>query len=628
MYEVMKRDGKKAAFDIAKITAAIQKAFQATGTSIHPSVIDLLALRVTADFDSKIKNNAVQVEDIQDSVESILIQSGYHEVAKAYILYRKQREKVRDMKSTLLDHKEMIDSYVKDKSALTHNDATAPFSMGGLIFSNSAAISRNYWLYEVYDEEIAEAHRNADLHIHDLSMLSAVSAGWSPKQLIEEGLDGLYSEASAKPARHLFTLCNQLHTFLGIMQNEWAGTQSMLSFDTYLAPFVKWEQLSFEEVKNAMEALIYGINAPSRWGARLPDIHIAFDWHVPKHLADRRAVIGGVCAAFTYGECQKEMDLINQAFLSVLLKKDGKQNPFRYPIPFYPAETILTSDHPNKQLLFQLIKECGTPRLINEQNADIKALWQGMHFHQASANQLSHAAGEQLSAVHSGSIGTVTINLPRIAYLAEDETDFYVKLDKQMDLAARALQMKRSVLDKLMEAGLYPYTKRYLHSFADHFATIGIVGMNEAGIYANWLKQDLLHEKTQAFAKAVLTHMRVKLIGYQKQYGCAFNLAETMQSTCLQRFAKSDRSRYPQMEKNVHASDAYSAGVFLPPHPPSDLFEQMDLANTLQPLFTAGPLFTIHLEDPQTDAEILELLVKKVLKHYRLPYFQLSLSTQ
>lgn len=251
-----------------------------------------------------------------------------------------------------------------------------------------------------------------------------------------------------------------------------------------------------------------------------------------------------------------------------------------------------------------------------------------MHVHQASANQLSHAAGEQLSAVHSGSIGTVTINLPRIAYLAEDETDFYVKLDKQMDLAARALQMKRSVLDKLMEAGLYPYTKRYLHSFANHFATIGIVGMNEAGIYANWLKQDLLHEKTQAFAKAVLTHMRVKLIGYQKQYGCAFNLAETMQSTCLQRFAKSDRSRYPQMEKDVHVSDAYSAGVFLPPHPPSDLFEQMDLANTLQPLFTAGPLFTIHLEDPQTDTEILELLVKKVLKHYRLPYFQLSLSTQ
>ena len=335
MYRVIKRDGAVADFDIAKISAAISKAFDALDKETHPTVIDLLALKVTSDFESKIKDGLIAVEDIQDSVESVLSQAGYSDVAKAYILYRKQREKVRNMKSTILDYKELVDSYVKVSDWRVKENSTVTYSVGGLILSNSGAITANYWLSEVYDEEIANAHRNGDIHLHDLSMLTGYCAGWSLKQLIQEGLGGVPGKITSSPASHLATLCNQMVNFLGIMQNEWAGAQAFSSFDTYLAPFVKADNLSYREVKKCIESFIFGVNTPSRWGTQAPFSNITLDWTVPNDLAELNAIVGGKEMPFKYKDCKKEMDMVNKAFIETMIEGDANGRGFQYPIPTY-----------------------------------------------------------------------------------------------------------------------------------------------------------------------------------------------------------------------------------------------------------------------------------------------------
>ena len=557
MYSVLKRDGEKADFDIAKISTAIMKAFEAQNKQYHPTVIDLLALKVTADFEPKVKNNTIQVEDIQDSVEDVLIQAGYADVAKAYILYRKQREKMRNMRSTILDYKDLVDSYLNVTDWRVKENSTVTYSVGGLILSNSGAITANYWLSEIYDPAIADAHRNADMHIHDLSMLTGYCAGWSLKQLIQEGLGGIPGKITSAPARHLSTLCNQMVNFLGIMQNEWAGAQAFSSFDTYLAPFVKVDNLSFEQVKKCIESFVYGVNTPSRWGTQAPFSNITLDWVVPPDLAEQYAIVGGKEMDFKYKDCKAEMDIINKAFIQIMIEGDANGRGFQYPIPTYSITRDFDwSDTENNRLLFEMTSKYGTPYFSNYINSDmepsdVRSMCCRLRLDLRELRKKS--GGFFGSGESTGSVGVVTINMPRIAYLAADEEDFYRRLDRLMDIAARSLKIKRTEITKMLEEGLYPYTKRYLGSFDSHFSTIGLVGMNEACLNAKWIGENLTNEKASKFAKEVLNHMRNRLSDYQEMYGDLYNLEATPAESTSYRLAKHDVKQYPDI---ITASEA------------------------------------------------------------------------
>ncbi len=630
MYRVIKRDGATVDFDLSKISVAIQKAFEAQQKQYHPSIIDLLALKVTADFEPKIKNERVQVEDIQDSVESVLIQAGYADVAKAYILYRKQREKIRNMKSTILDYKELVDSYVKVTDWRVKENSTVTYSVGGLILSNSGAITANYWLSEIYDEEVANAHRNADIHLHDLSMLTGYCAGWSLKQLIQEGLGGVPGKITSAPAKHLSSLCNQMVNFLGIMQNEWAGAQAFSSFDTYLAPFVKADNLSYYEVKKCIESFIYGVNTPSRWGTQAPFSNITLDWTVPDDLAELNAIVGGKEMPFKYKDCKREMDMVNKAFIETMIEGDANGRGFQYPIPTYSITRDFDwSDTENNRLLFEMTSKYGTPYFSNYINSDmqpsdVRSMCCRLRLDLRELRKKS--GGFFGSGESTGSIGVVTINLPKIAYLAKDEADFYQRLDHLMDVAARSLKTKRTVVTKLLNEGLYPYTRRYLGSFDNHFSTIGLIGMNEVGLNAKWLRADLTHEKTQKFAKEVLVHMRDRLSDYQEQYGDLYNLEATPAESTTYRFAKHDVERYPDI---ITATDKgntpyYTNSSHLPVGYTEDIFEALSVQDELQTLYTSGTVFHAFLGEKLPDWKAAATLVRKIAEHHKLPYYTLS----
>ena len=515
MYNVVKRDGKIATFDLSKISAAITQAFEACNKQYNSDIIDFLALKVTAAFEPKIEDQEISVENIQDSVESVLIKAGYDDVAKAYIIYRRQREKIRNLTATMVDYKAIVDNYLNVNDWRVKENSTVTYSVGGLILSNSGAVTANYWLSEIYDDEIGQAHRNADIHIHDLSMLTGYCAGWSLKQLIQEGLGGVTGKITSAPARHLSSLCNQMVNFLGIMQNEWAGAQAFSSFDTYLAPFVKIDNLTYTQVKKSIESFIYGVNTPSRWGTQSPFTNITLDWVVPNDLAELNCIVGGKEVDFKYKDCQKEMDMVNKAFIEIMIEGDANGRGFQYPIPTYSiTRNFDWSDTENNRLLFEMTSKYGTPYFSNYINSDmepsdVRSMCCRLRLDLRELRKKS--GGFFGSGESTGSVGVVTINMPRIAYLAKDEVDFYARLDKLMDISARSLKVKRTVITKLLDAGLYPYTKRYLGTFNNHFSTIGLVGMNEVGLNAKWLGEDLTNEKTQEFTKDVLNHMRERL---------------------------------------------------------------------------------------------------------------------
>ena len=630
MYKVVKRDGMITEFDISKISLAITKAFEAQQKQYHPSVIDMLALRVTADFEGKIKDDLIQVEDIQDSVESILIQSGYSDVAKAYILYRKQREKIRNMKSTILDYKELVDSYVKATDWRVKENSTVTYSVGGLILNNSGAITANYWLSEIYDEEIANAHRSGDIHLHDLSMLTGYCAGWSLKQLILEGLGGVPGKITSKPAKHLASLCNQMVNFLGIMQNEWAGAQAFSSFDTYLAPFVKVDHLSYDEVKKCVESFVYGVNTPSRWGTQAPFSNITLDWVVPSDLAQQPAIIGGQPQDFTYGDCQKEMDLVNKAFIEIMIEGDANGRGFQYPIPTYSiTKDFDWADTENNKLLFEMTSKYGTPYFSNYVNSDmqpsdVRSMCCRLRL---DLRELRRKSGGFFGSGEStGSVGVVTINLPRIAYLAKDKDDFYARLDCLMDISARSLKVKRQIITKLLNEGLYPYTRRYLGSFDNHFSTIGLIGMNEVGLNAAWLRADLTHKETQEFAKEVLNHMRERLVVYQEEYGDLYNLEATPAESTTYRLAKHDKQLYPDIITATEEGNTpyYTNSSHLPVGYTEDIFEALDVQDELQTLYTSGTVFHAFLGEKLPDWKAAASLVRKISQNYKLPYYTLS----
>lgn len=630
MFQVVKRDGKIAEFRLDKIAEAVKKAFDATENEYSSDMLDLLALRVTSDFQKKIVKGKVSVEDIQDSVENVLIQAGYSDVAKSYILYRKQREKIRNMKSTILDYKEIVNSYVKVEDWRVKENSTVTYSVGGLILSNSGAVTANYWLSEIYDTEIAEAHRNADIHIHDLSMLTGYCAGWSLKQLIKEGLGGIEGKITSSPAKHLSVLCNQMVNFLGIMQNEWAGAQAFSSFDTYLAPFVKTDNLSYPEVKKCVESFIYGVNTPSRWGTQAPFSNITLDWTVPNDLAELPAIVGGKEMPFKYKDCKKEMDMVNKAFIETMIEGDANGRGFQYPIPTYSITRDFDwSDTENNKLLFEMTSKYGTPYFSNYINSDmepsdVRSMCCRLRL---DLRELRKKTGGFFGSGEStGSVGVVTINMPRIAYLAEDEEDFFRRLDHMMDISARSLKIKRDVITKLLDEGLYPYTRRYLGSFENHFSTIGLLGMNEAGLNARWLKCDMSDERTQEFSKRVLNHMRERLKDYQEEYGDLYNLEATPAESTSYRLAKHDRKRWPDIKTAGNEGDTpyYTNSSHLPVDYTADIFDALDIQDELQTLYTSGTVFHAFLGEKLPDWKAAAALVRKIAQNYRLPYYTLS----
>ncbi len=630
MFQVKKRDGQLVEFDMSKISTALSKAFNAKQVNYTADILNMLTLRVTADFSKKIKDNVINVEDIQDSAEVVLIQSGYVDIAKSYILYRKQREKVRNIKSTIVDYKKIVDDYLKVSDWRVKENSTVTYSVGGLILSNSGAVTANYWLSEVYDEEIAEAHRNADIHIHDLSMLSGYCAGWSLRQLIKEGLGGVVGKITSAPASHLSTLCNQMVNFLGIMQNEWAGAQAFSSFDTYLAPFVKVDNLTYKEVKQCIQSFIYGVNTPSRWGTQSPFTNITLDWVVPNDLAEMNAIVGGKEMDFKYKDCVEEMAMVNKAFIEIMIEGDANGRGFQYPIPTYSITRDFDwSETENNKLLFEMTAKYGTPYFSNYINSDmepsdVRSMCCRLRLDLRELRKKS--GGFFGSGESTGSVGVVTINMPRIAYLSNTEEEFYDRLKHMMDISARSLKVKRDTITKLLEAGLYPYTKRYLGTFNNHFSTIGLVGMNEACLNAKWIGKNLTNAEAQSFTKNVLNFMRNKLSDYQELYGDLYNLEATPAESTSFRLAKHDLKRYPDI---ITASDKdrtpyYTNSSHLPVGYTEDIFTALDIQDDLQTLYTSGTVFHAFLGQKLPDWKAAANLVRKIAENYKLPYYTMS----
>ena len=629
MYKVRKRDNSVVRFDVVKIKNAIEKAFVACNRQYNDDIIDLLALRVTSDFEPKIKDELVGVEDIQDSVEKVLSESGYADVSKAYIIYRTQHEKIRNIASTTLDYKKLVDNYLKALDWRVKENSTVTYSVGGLILSNSGAITANYWLSEVYDKEIADAHRNAEIHIHDLSMLTGYCAGWSLKQLIQEGLGGVTGKITSSPAKHLSTLCNQMVNFLGIMQNEWAGAQAFSSFDTYLAPFIKVDNLSYKEVKQGIQSFIYGVNTPSRWGTQAPFTNITLDWTVPNDLAELPAIVGGKEMPFKYKDCKKEMDMVNKAFIETMIEGDANGRGFQYPIPTYSiTKDFDWSETENNKLLFEMTAKYGTPYFSNYVNSDmepsdVRSMCCRLRL---DLRELRKKSGGYFGSGEStGSIGVVTINMPHIAYLSKNKEEFYARLDRIMDISARSLKEKRNVISGLLDAGLYPYTKRYLGSFNNHFSTIGLVGMNETCLNAKWIQKDLTAKESQKFTVEVLNHMRNRLSDYQEKYGDLYNLEATPAESTSYRLAKHDKEKYPDIiTANESGTPYYTNSSHLPVGYTDDIFTALDIEDAFQTLYTSGTVFHAFLGERLSDWKNAALLVCKISENYKLPYYTLS----
>ncbi len=632
MLQVLKRNGTAEPFDIDKIKTAVRQALVASKTEVTDDVLNLLVLRITSKAQKFVDNELmiVDIERIQDCAEEVLSESGFFKAAKEYILYREKHDRVRKITQTSLDYKDVVNSYIRVEDWRVKENSTVTYSIGGLILHNSGSVTANYWLSEIYDREIADAHRNADFHIHDLSMLTGYCAGWSLKQLIKEGLGGVPGRISSAPAKHLSTLCNQMVNFLGIMQNEWAGAQAFSSFDTYLASFVKADNLSYEEVKQSIQNFVFGVNVPSRWGTQAPFSNITLDWTVPNDLAELPCIIGGKEVDFCYKDCKKEMDMVNKAFLEIMIEGDANGRGFQYPIPTYSiTKEFDWSDTENNRLLFEMTAKYGTPYFSNYINSDmnpsdVRSMCCRLRLDLRELRKKS--GGFFGSGESTGSVGVVTINMPRIAFLSKTEEEFYERLDRLMDIAARSLHIKRKVIGKALEEGLYPYTKRYLGNLDNHFSTIGLVGMNEACLNADWIGIDLTDKSAQAFTAEVLTHMRERLGDYQEKYkGELFNLEATPAESTSYRLAKSDKKKFPEIiTAGTDDNPYYTNSSHLPVGYTDDIFSALDIQDKLQTLYTSGTVFHAFLGEKLPSWESAAKLVRTIAENYRLPYYTMS----
>jgi ribonucleoside-triphosphate reductase len=641
---VVKRSGEVHRYDRAKIEAAVARAFEAVGAlgagsatveGVPPEplkrVVDLVEVKLRALMSARHPNSIPAIEEIQDLVETSLIEAGEAKVAKAYILYRAKHEAMRDAARLMLDINSTMDGYLSQVDWRVKENANVNYSLGGLILHNSGTITANYWLKNIYPEEIAAAHRDADFHIHDLSMFSGYCAGWSLRQLIAEGLGGIPDKISSKPASHLSTLVQQMVNFLGVLQNEWAGAQALSSFDTYIAPFVRKDGMGEADVRQCMQSFLFGVNTPSRWGSQAPFTNVTLDWTCPADLRDKEAVVGGRGTGFAYGECQAEMDLVNKVFIELMLEGDAMGRGFQYPIPTYNVTKDFDWDAPNARLLFEMTAKYGTPYFQNFISSDldpgdVRSMCCRL---QLDKRELRKRGGGLFGSDElTGSVGVVTINLPRIGYLAKrsrerrSRDDFYARLDGLMDLAARSLEIKRKVVSRLLEGGLFPYTRRYLGSFDNHFNTIGLVGMHECCL--NFLGAGIETEEGRAFSLEVLAHMRERLQEYQVETGQLFNLEATPAESTSYRLAKHDKEKWPEILASGRDEPYYTNSSQLPVGYTSDIFDALDHQEELQASYTGGTVFHVFLGEAPEDWRPVRDLVKAIASGYRVPYYTIS----
>ena len=626
---VVKRSGEIADYDRNKIEAAIGKAIEAVEKRKDPDRAASLTDKVEEKLRLQLAGNRAHsipaIEEIQDIVETVLIESKEVEVAKAYILYRARHEATRDAKSLMIDINKTMDGYLAQSDWRVNENANVNFSLGGLILHNSGTITANYWLNNIYSKEVAEAHKTAAFHIHDLSMFSGYCAGWSLRQLIAEGLGGVPDKITSTPATHLSTLVNQIVNFLGIMQNEWAGAQAFSSFDTYLAPFIRADHLTEKQVRQCIQSYIYGVNTPSRWGSQAPFTNITLDWVCPDDLKNKKAIVGGKEQDYTYGDCQKEMDMINKVFIELMIEGDADGRGFAYPIPTYNITRDFDWSSENAKLLFTMTAQYGTPNFQNFVNSDlnpsdVRSMCCRL---QLDKRELRRRGGGLFGADEfTGSIGVVTINMPQIGYLAKNEEEFYKRLDYLMELAKESLCTKRKVIQKLYDGGLFPYTRRYLKTLVNHFNTIGLCGMNECCL--NFLGVDITNPKGKAFAEKVLQHMREKMQDYQEQTGDLFNLEATPAESTSYRLARHDKEQFPDIITSGTNEPFYTNSSQLPVDYTADVFEALDHQEALQTKYTGGTMFHVFMGEALKDWKSCADLVRTIASKYRIPFFTIS----
>ena len=626
---VVKRSGEIADYDRKKIEDAIGKAIEAVEKQKDPDRAAELTDKVEEKLRLQLAGNRAHsipaIEEIQDIVESVLIENKEVEVAKAYILYRARHEAMRDAKSLMVDINKTMDGYLAQSDWRVNENANVNFSLGGLILHNSGTITANYWLNNIYSKEIAEAHRTAAFHIHDLSMFSGYCAGWSLRQLIAEGLGGVPDKITSTPATHLSTLVNQIVNFLGIMQNEWAGAQAFSSFDTYLAPFIRADGLTEKQVRQCIQSYIYGVNTPSRWGSQAPFTNITLDWVCPDDLKNKKAIVGGKEQDFTYGDCQKEMDMINKVFIELMIEGDADGRGFAYPIPTYNITRDFDWNSENAKLLFTMTAQYGTPNFQNFVNSDlnpsdVRSMCCRL---QLDKRELRRRGGGLFGADEfTGSIGVVTINMPQIGYLAKNEEEFYKRLDYLMELAKESLCTKRKVIQKLYDGGLFPYTRRYLKTLVNHFNTIGLCGMNECCL--NFLGVDITDPKGKAFAEKVLQHMRERMQDFQEETGDLFNLEATPAESTSYRLARHDKEQFPDIITSGTNEPFYTNSSQLPVDYTADVFEALDHQEALQTKYTGGTMFHVFMGEALKDWKSCADLVRTIASKYRIPFFTIS----
>ena len=626
---VVKRSGEIAEYDRSKIQKAIEKAIEAVEKQKDPNraskLTDLVEEKLRIQLAGNRAHSIPAIEEIQDIVETVLIEQKEVDVAKAYILYRARHEAVRDAKNLMVDINKTMDGYLGQSDWRVNENANVNFSLGGLILHNSGTITANYWLNNIYSKEVAEAHKTAAFHIHDLSMFSGYCAGWSLRQLITEGLGGVPDKITSTPATHLSTLVNQIVNFLGIMQNEWAGAQAFSSFDTYLAPFIRADKLNEKQVRQCIQSYIYGVNTPSRWGSQAPFTNITMDLVCPEDLKNKKAIVGGKEQDYTYGDCQKEMDMINKVFIELMIEGDADGRGFAYPIPTYNITRDFDWNSEISKLLFTMTAQYGTPNFQNFVNSDlnpsdVRSMCCRL---QLDKRELRRRGGGLFGADEfTGSIGVVTINMPQIAYLANNEEEFYKRLDYLMDLAKESLCVKRKVIQKLYDGGLFPYTRRYLKTLVNHFNTIGLCGMNECCL--NFLGVDISTPKGKAFSEKVLTHMRERMQDYQEETGDLFNLEATPAESTSYRLARHDKEQFPDIITSGTKEPFYTNSSQLPVDYTADVFEALDLQESLQTKYTGGTMFHVYMGEALKDWKACADLVRTISSKYRIPFFTIS----
>ncbi len=625
---VTKRDGTLAPFDNTKIFNAINKAGTTTG-EFGEEESHLLTAQVLKVLKHKFAESLPSIEQIQDVVEQVLISANYFATAKAYILYRDQRNRMRSDKKVMVDVESSINEYLERLDWRVNANANQGYSNGGLILNVSGKVTANYWLSHVYPANVGEAHRNGDIHIHDLDMLAAYCAGWSLKNLLHEGFNGVPGKAEAGPAKHLSAAIGQMVNFMGTLQNEWAGAQAFSSVDTYLAPYIRADHLTYEQVEQAFQELIYNLNVPSRWGSQTPFTNFTFDWVCPDDLKDKHPIIAGVEQDYTYGDLKEEMHMINKAYIKVMMKGDIKGRPFTFPIPTYNMTPDFPWEDENTELLFEMTAKYGLPYFQNFINSSLKP---GQIRSMCCRLQLDLrellARGNGLfgSAEQTGSIGVVTLNCARLGYVYKgNEAGLFARVDELMNIARTSLEIKRKVIQRLIDNGLYPYTKRYLGTLRNHFSTIGVNGINEMILNYTDGKENIATPWGQDFAEKFLDYIRAQLVKIQEETGHMYNLEATPAESATYRFAREDKKRFPNIiQAGTKENPYYTNSSQLPVGFTDDPFEALDLQARLQTKYTGGTVLHLYMGQKLSSAKVCRDLVRKVLTNYRLPYITIT----